>query len=61
VLLDLNRLPVPEVAQFLNIVSNVATGKLVGPRGGYVQLTQEQGLQYLSTIANGIFGPNPLR
>jgi hypothetical protein len=33
VLLDLNRLPVPEVAQFLNIVSNVATGSSLGPAG----------------------------
>jgi hypothetical protein len=60
-LLDLNRLPVGEVAQFLNIVSNVATGRLVGSRGGYEQLTQEQGFQYLNYIANGIFGPNPVR
>jgi hypothetical protein len=60
-LLDLNRQPVADVAQFLNVVSNVATGKLVGPRGGVENLTPEQGFQLLNYDANGIFGPNPVR
>jgi hypothetical protein len=55
-LIKLNGQPVNEVAQFLNIASNLAAGELVFPRGGSEHITPAEGLQMLKSWADGIFG-----
>jgi LysM repeat protein len=57
-LLELNRQPADKVAEFLNGASNLASGTLVGPRGGSKQITPAEGLQLLKSWADGIFGRN---